>query len=318
MAVTTDVSVIPSTASNGPEAPVERKRCWWADDGREGPLEFRMAGDTDAFDGAFRLVHDQYVWRGYMAPHQSGWRLSLHNALPSTKVFVAKAGARLIGTLTLIQDSPIGLPMEEIYQEELKGLRDQGRHMAEVSALAIDPTLRASGVAILMRLVRMLVLYAAEFGRLDDLCIAVNPRHVEFYRKFLHFRPFGQLKHYRKVNGAPAIALRLDLGLVRALIEVVHSGHPCLDELYGFFFGPENYRGVMAQLRRDVPRSALTPQLFAHFFADHDVLSTASAKNLAFLQSFYSDLDLGELAHGPAFSPGVSLSRPALIPALSA
>src|SRR6476620_9563536 len=111
--------------------------------------------------------------------------------------------------MTLIADSPLGLPMDEIYTDELRRLRDRRGYLAEVSALAMDPEYQSSGVPLLLRLIRMLV---------SDLCITVNPHHAAFYRKAFHFQDIGGLKQYGKVNGAPAVALRLDLGLARSLM----------------------------------------------------------------------------------------------------
>jgi len=50
-----------------------------------------------------------------MDPHPSGLRLSNHNALASACVFVARSGHQVVETVTLIVDSALGLPMDEIY-----------------------------------------------------------------------------------------------------------------------------------------------------------------------------------------------------------
>ena len=249
-----------------------RGRLSWADDGVVGHVQFGLARGIQTFDAAFRLVHDQYVRYGYMAPSQSGRRLSLYDALPTTKVFVASAGGRVVGTVTLIQDSLVGLPMDEIYSTELAGFRAGDRRLAEVSALAMDPAYRTSGVAILMRLMRMMVIYAAEIARLDELCIVVNPRHVAFYRKFLEFQTFGGFTSFGKVNGAPAAALRLDLGFVRDVIDRVQRDPGEENDLYEFLFGSETYRRVMDRLIRHLCEPTLTAEWFAYFFPDDDTL----------------------------------------------
>src|SRR5260370_16642948 len=109
--------------------------------------------------------------------------------------------------MTLIADSPLGLPMEEIYTDELRRLRDARGNLAEVSALAMDPEYQSSGVPILLRLIRMLVIYAAQTKR--DLCIAVNPHHAAFDQKALHFQDISALKPYSKAILPPPTALIL-------------------------------------------------------------------------------------------------------------
>jgi hypothetical protein len=279
------VATTPVTARQKPR--------WWADDELSDSIDCRLAGGSADLDAAFRLVHDQYVARGYMSPHPSGRRLSLHHALPTTKVFVAYRGAEPVGTLSLIQDSAIGVPMDDAYRQELATLREWNRSFAEVSALAIATEHRALGLAVLVRLVRMLVLYAAEFARLDALCIAVNPRHVDFYRRAFEFTVFGQLREYEKVNGAPAVALRVDLAKARVAVAERHTR--TLGGFCEFLVRQPSYETVTARLRHDLPRSVLTPEQFHRFFVGHDVLTRARADQLAVVQSFYSDVSFEQL-----------------------
>jgi GNAT superfamily N-acetyltransferase len=216
-----------------------------------------------------------------MDAHPSGWRLSLHNALSATRVFVARSGGRVVGTMTLIADSPLGLPMDEIYTDELRTLRDAGRNLAEVSALAMDPEYQSSGVAILLRLIRMLVIYAAQ--TVSDLCITVNPHHAAFYRKALHFQDIGGLKQYGKVKGAPAIALRLDLALARSLMSELRDGHPMISEVHEFLFHPANVEAVMTRLVKDLRRVSPLEERVEYFFSRHEAWTKASEADRAYI-----------------------------------
>src|SRR3990172_5687393 len=189
---------------------------WFAEDETVGALDFGLAVTFGDFEGAFRLLHDRYVWRGYMAPDPSGRRLSLHNILPSTKLLVARAGTRVVGTLTVVEDSRLGLPMDEAFGAELGRFRERGRRLAEASSLAVDRGYRSSGVGILVRLLRLAVLYSARIARVDALCFAPNPRHREFYERLFPFRWFGEPRPYRRAHGRPALGVRLDLALVRS------------------------------------------------------------------------------------------------------
>src|SRR5215475_6932109 len=91
----------------------EPKPAWWGESEVVATLNFGLAVTASEFDGAFRLLHDQYLWRGYMAAASSGRRLSLHNLLPSTKVFVARSGDAVVATVTVVEDSRLGLPIDE-------------------------------------------------------------------------------------------------------------------------------------------------------------------------------------------------------------
>ncbi|HET8577684.1 MAG TPA: hypothetical protein VFO18_11335 [Methylomirabilota bacterium] len=271
------------------------KTCWWDEDRLTESLDLGLATERDTLEQAFRLVHDQYVARGYMAPCPSGRRLSLHNALPSTRVFVARSGGRVVGTVTLIPDSPLGLPMSEIYGDELQALRDSGRRLAEASALVIDPEFKRIGMAILMRLIRTMVVYAAQTAGLEDLCIAINPHHAALYRKAFDFETIGTIKQYGKVNGAPAIALRLDLGLVRLVIRELEDEHPGLAAVYGFLFGPEACHEVRDRISVDLEQEPFPREHFEYFFRQHPVWLGASAAERAHIVSHYD----GRLADEP-------------------
>jgi predicted N-acetyltransferase YhbS len=184
-------------------------------------LSFALAVTSADLDGAFRLVHDRYVERGYCDPRPDGRRAGAHHALPTTRVFVARDGDEVVGTVTLIQDSTLGLPMAEIYGEELAALGTPRGRVAEISALAVSPALGAAGLAVVMPLVRHVVDHATREACVDRLCIAVHPRHARFYER-LRFRRIGALKAYARVNGSPAVALTLDLraeaGAIRAFL----------------------------------------------------------------------------------------------------
>ncbi len=240
---------------------------WFAEDETVRALDFGLAVTLGDFEDAFRLLHDRYVWRGYMAPDPSGRRLSLHNALPTTKLLVAKAESRVVGTLTVFEDSRLGLPMDEAFGAELGRLRERGRRLAEASSLAVDRGYRPSGVAILVRLLRVAVLYAARIARLDELCFTLNPRHREFYERLFPFRWFSEPRPYRRVQGPPPFGVRLDLALVRALLRAERAGLSPGPHS-NFLCGPEAYGQVMARLRRDLPRSSLTPPEWARLFTD--------------------------------------------------
>ena len=250
----------------GAERWAEVSSAWWADAEPVASLDFGLAVTISDFEGAFRLLHDQYVRRRYMAPEPSGRRVNLHNLLPSTKVFVARAESRVVGTLTVVEDSRLGLPMDEAFGAELGRLRERGRRLAEAASLSIDPTCQAFGVAVLVRLLRMVVLYATRVAGVDDLCFAVHPRHREFYLKLFPFRRFSEAKAYRRINDGPVSGLRLDLRLVRALIRTERAGLSPGPHV-NFLCGPQAYSQVMARLRRDLPRSSLTPLEWARLFA---------------------------------------------------
>jgi N-acyl amino acid synthase FeeM len=250
-------------------AQVVSGRRWRDADELVASLDFGLATETRDFEGAFRLLHDQYVRIGYMHPHPSRRRVTIFNALPSTKVFVARDRGRVVGTVTLVQDSPLGLPMDQVYQDELSAFRASGRRLGEASTLSVDADYQESGVGILMRLYRMLTVYATTIARLHDLCMVVRGHHARFYQTFFPFRPIGPTRPYPRLEGAPVVGFRADLTRIQGLIHEARAGL-VPGSPFDFFFGPEHYGGVMARLHRDLAASAMSPEQVAHFFEGPD------------------------------------------------
>jgi hypothetical protein len=246
-------------------------------------MDFTVARDRETFDAAFRLVHDRYVWRDYMAPDPSGRRINLRHALPSTRVFVARAADQVVGTVSVFQDSALGLPIDDLYRPELDLLRNEGRQLVEASHLATAPEGRLIGIALVMRLFRVMLLYLAEFTGVDDLCLAVSPRHAAFYESFIECEVIGDVRFYETV-GVPAVAMRLDLQRVRDISAELRDGGLRDHEVRSFLYDPDVLPVIARRLERDGPRAALTPALFAHFFNGSSVMRNATLEQRLFVR----------------------------------
>lgn len=157
---------------------------------------------------AARLVHDCYVDKGYRDASAAAPALP---ARARALLFVARGAGRVVATVTLLLDSPAGLPVDALYPRELRALRGRRRRLAEVSALAVSEAWRRQP-AVLRALMQTLGVYARQLAGVEDLCITVHPRHADFYERRLAFERFGAERPCAAVNGAPAIGLRLDLG----------------------------------------------------------------------------------------------------------
>lgn len=170
----------------------------------------RIASTIDEYVAAMTLVHDGYVNRGIMAPHESRIRMTHYLALPSTIVFVALESGQVAGTLSLVKDGPVGLPMQKIYGDEIQALRDQGRAAAEVGALCITPGRRGNGMSFL--LYKTMFLTAWKLLGVDDLVMAVHPDAADLYAATLTFERIGPVREYPALDrSALAVAMRLDL-----------------------------------------------------------------------------------------------------------
>ena len=206
------VPLVPRPLCEGPEfdAPAWEMACIGAQ-GRDSGFRTLVAADLTQRERAFRLAYRVYRESGYALETQAGRIISKFDAEPSTLVLLIQdSKGREAATISLVFDSPAGLPCDEIYQAELAPLRAQGRRLVEVTRLAIDQAF-AGTKTLLIQLFNFISVYARREESGTDFMIEVNPRHVNYYRRLLLFEPAGPERICPRVNGARAQLLRLDL-----------------------------------------------------------------------------------------------------------
>lgn len=172
---------------------------------------YRIAETREDIEGAVRLVYRNYVELKYCNLNRFGVHFYLYDVLPETRTLVALDGDRVIATLTLVFDSPLGLPSGKLYGAEIEALRRDGRRMVEVSKLSVDRELGARGLAVLKGLFRLAWLVSAPVRGCTDFIIMVEPHHERFYARSLLFERAGELKPDPEAADAPSILLRLRL-----------------------------------------------------------------------------------------------------------
>jgi hypothetical protein len=189
------------------------RQCFRADERDLEGLRVSVAATPEEHEQAARLLQQMYERRGIATPSPSGLRVLAPHLLPSTAVFIARdttrPGSPMIGTLSLVADSPLGLPMDRIYKAELDALRAAGRRIAEVGALCLLPSYRRTGI---MYLLARIMHDHALAERRDDLVIAVHPAAADYYAANMLFEAIGPVRSYPGLTRlAPALAMRLDL-----------------------------------------------------------------------------------------------------------
>jgi hypothetical protein len=122
----------------------------------------------------------------------------------------------------------------------------------EVTRLVIAENHRNSKV-LLLRLINFAFIYCVQARRIADVLIEVNPRHVNYYRRLLCFEVFGTERPCPRVNGAPAVLLRLDLSVyLREVLRVGGMGAASKERtLYPHFFPTQDESAVAKFLARN-------------------------------------------------------------------
>jgi len=266
-------------------------------------LILKIAETKEELEGCFAILHDAYVDSGFMKPDPSGMRVTIYHALPTTTMLCAKYNGRVVGTISLIRENALGIPLQTIF--DLAPIREKEGHMAEVSALAIHRDFRNTRGSILFPLMKFMYEYCTTFFDTRHLLIAVNPSHIEMYESMLFFKRLTThiVESYDFVNGAPAIGATLDLKEAPEIFRKHYSSKPPRRNLYAYFKETKLPNIQFPQRRFFTTNDpVLTPELIDYFFnVRTEVFRDLSQHQKALLYSIY---DLPEYrAVLPALSP---------------
>lgn len=270
-------------------------------------IDFRVVETIKEFKAATHLTYREYLKRGYVNPHPSQLKLSIFHALPETTTFIAVHPERgVIGTMALIQDSPLGLPMDDVYKPELDALRRQGHQVAEASMFAFDATLfsrkglprfHTTRLILTLQLFKLMFDYLHSATDITELVACFNPRHQVLY-EFLHLEPLGGLKAYSLVNGNPAVASHLSIAGTEQLARI----YPVIK----FFWDPMYQADAYANRLR-----LAVDDLEDLFVRSSTILASASRSEVAHLLQRYPTHTCAALfkTHAPDALSGTEFSR---------
>ncbi len=250
-------------------------------------IEVKLATTQSELESAYRLLHDTYVGQGLMDSVPSGLRINIYSALPYTSVVVAKIAGQVVGTVSLIKDSPIGLPSDKDYQTENNLYRQKNQRLVEVSALAVHNSFRKNkrGGLVSLLLMRYLFEYTDKYMGADMLAAVVHPRAQDFYRALFNFKQNGEIIKYKFVK--EALAMHLTTRLKEDVYEWTKSHAKNIHHL----FIETQLQQVMILPKRCSSLSlhpVMTAEMLKYFFLEKtNLLNTLSRYELELIKSAY-------------------------------
>jgi hypothetical protein len=230
-------------------------------------IVLKIAETKEELEACFAVLHDAYVDSGFMKPDPSGMRVTIYHALPTTTTLCAKYDGQVVGTISLVRESELGVPLQQIF--DLNSVREKEGNIAEVSALAIHRKFRRTGGTILFPLMKFMYEYCTTFFDTRHLVIAVNPSHIEMYESLLFFRrlPENMVESYDFVNGAPAIGATLDLKEAPEIFRKHYASKPARRNLHAYFIQTKLPNIIFPKRRFFTTNDpVLTPELLDYFF----------------------------------------------------
>lgn len=195
-------------------------------------VTFTRACEQRELLDAFRCLYRSYLRRGLVDDqYNQPLRLTRHHLLPQTRVFLARSGPHVVGTISLVEDRPLGVPLRCVFHREVESLAGGDLRIAEAGCLAIDPTSAVRGAQVVHHLMGLVAQAAAGRG-VSRLVIAVHPRHAPFYERFAGFKRFAGPAAHPSVAGAPAVGLQLNLATLH------DDNYPVWRRYFGMKFSP--------------------------------------------------------------------------------
>ncbi|TWI62995.1 hypothetical protein IP91_03835 [Pseudoduganella lurida] len=203
----------------------------------------RLADTEEGRNSASLLINKMYAWRGYASAH----RIEAH---PNRITLAASEKGNTIGTVTLGIDSPAGILADEIFRDQVDGLRLSGARVCEITKLAFDHTVRSKGA--LAALFHTVFIYSYHIHRCTHALIEVNPRHRRFYEHMMGFRRLGDVRENPRVQ-APAYLLAIELAEMAERIRELggtaeRPGSQAQRSLYPYFFSQREEDGIVHRL----------------------------------------------------------------------
>lgn len=176
---------------------------------------FKVAETSDEIEQAMKIVHDSYAHLGYIDRKAEGLHFNAHLCLPTTSIFVIKFKNEVIGTMSLVPDSPLGLPSEATWN--LSSIKAQTPRIGEVSSLAIKRGHKTSKGHLLLTLCKFLYEYSSVL-KIDGVVFAATLEVEPFYTDVLLFEKVvaktGQA--HKLVKGNRSTCCFLDFNKVRS------------------------------------------------------------------------------------------------------
>lgn len=228
-------------------------------------LVVKLAETKKELEGAFQVLYRNYLEMGYCEKSESQLRLTLHHALPTTSVIIAKYDGKVVGTLTLVRTNNLKLPCEKEWNIDFLKVAD--RRVAEITSLAIDKEFRRVKKGnIFLPVLKFMYQFSTERFGTEILAIVVHPKERAFYQGIFFFKPINDVV-VQDYYGAPAIGLYLDLIKTKPTYKKVYENKKTSKNLYHFFVQFTSSNIVMPVRHSfSVDYPVLDKKLFNYFF----------------------------------------------------
>jgi len=194
-------------------------------------IYFKIAETIEEYEQAFTLLQNAYEEQKIVSKSTTGLRITKYNLLPSTTVFIAKKGDQVIATISQIMDTAMGLPID--YVTSIEHLRQTGKRISELSALAISKDWRSYSSGLFSILCMYAYKYSIECIGTKIFVIVTDQRARYIYEDIFLFKPLtGKVQGHRMLNAPNAFAQFTDCSAYPLYLNDVYQDAPFNKNLY--------------------------------------------------------------------------------------
>jgi len=255
-------------------------------------IHYAIASSTSDLKSALALVQNNFEREGYAPENSRAIRLTPYHLLPDTVVIVAKIGSRIAATISIIPRTAFGVPLDKCVSLD-SFARDKGK-MVEVSALAVDPSIRGEQGEVLYNLMKYIYYCNSQLLNANTEVIGVNPKMLPLYEAILLFEriPGAETIAYEFVNGAPVVPMYFNLDTAIKSYEKIYRNQPDRQNVMKFFLNeppPQFSFPTAAMLAKMLPQK--DPEKLKEILQwDPQLLHTLNSVEIETLTSLYSSL----------------------------
>lgn len=237
-------------------------------------LVVKIAETKEELEGAFQVLYRSYLEMGYCEKSESEMRLTIHHALPTTSVIIAKYKNKVVGTLTLVRNNNLKLPCEKEWNIDF--LKTDDRRVAEITCLAIDKEFRrAKNGNIFFPVMKFMYEFSTQYFGTQTLAIVVHPKERCFYEGLMFFTPIDE-KVVENYYGAPAMAFYLNFSGAKSVYSKAYNDKIKSKNLYHYF---EEFTSKNLQMPKrnsySVDYPVLNKNLFQYFYFEKSNLGAS-------------------------------------------
>ncbi|MCP4408942.1 MAG: GNAT family N-acetyltransferase [Gammaproteobacteria bacterium] len=257
------------------------------------PYIVKIADTLNEIEQAYTMLQDCYQESGILSNRKSTpMRITKYQIIPSTSLIVLKLHDEVIGTISLIEDSPFGLPIDQM--SDFHFLRKTGKKIAEVSSFAIKKQYRMKGLQFLI--INFILRYSQSIAGIDFWVISTHPKTINFYRKLLGFLPIDRKsRKYDFVEGSEAYSqyLNIDPKTYRKTLGKMYHDAKKSKNLLQYFDTDFPHHFKFRNLKYyNATSYIMSPKIIDYFFKrQSNVLEQLSFYEIEFLKSIYNSVD---------------------------